>query len=349
MKKWTKRVIATIVVFIAVFLAIGVSLLSRNRKPPVFHVTGIIDGVEVNLSSKVAGKISRISCNEGDKVQAGQVVITLESDDIKASLEQAMAGVERAKANVKVAEASIENSRANVLAAEAEVKSAAADLEKAGAQMEESRRQADRREDLYKKNLIAKESRDQMVTEHAINVAAYDSSKEKLNAARSRKDVAASQLNAAISQWNSSKAMLKEAEANRAFFRSKRDDTSIVTPVTGTVIFKALETGEMVSPGAAILTIVDLNSLYARVDIDETKIGRVVLNDKAFVRVEGVPGKTFEGRISEIGRYGEFATQRDVVRGREDIKTFRVKVRVDDPSGTLKPGMTVDVEMPGKS
>jgi HlyD family secretion protein len=277
------------------------------------------------------------------------VVITLESDDIKASAEQAMAGVERAKADVKVAEASIENSKANVLAAEAEVKGAVADLEKAGAQKEESRRQADRREDLYNKNLIAKESRDQSVTEYAVNAAAYDSSKEKLNAARSRKDVAASQLNAAISQWNSSKAMLKEAEANRAFFRSKLDDTSIVTPVTGTVIFKALEPGEMVSPGVAVLTIVDLNSLYARVDIDETKIGRVVLNDNAFVRVEGVPGKIFAGRISEIGRYGEFATQRDVVRGREDIKTFRVKVRVDDPTGVLKPGMTVDVEIPGKT
>jgi HlyD family secretion protein len=348
MKKWTKRVIALIVVFVVVLLAIGVSLLFRNRKPPVFHVTGIIDGVEVNLSSKVAGKISRISCNEGDKVQAGQVVITLESDDIKASLEQAMAGVDRAKANVKTAEASIENGRANVHAAEAEVKSAAADLEKAVAQMEESRRQADRREELYKKNLIAKEFRDQMVTENVINMAGYDSSKEKLNAARSRKDVAASQLNAAISQWNSSKAMQKEAEANRAFFRSKLDDTSIVTPITGTVIFKAIETGEMISPGMAVLTIVDLNSLYARVDIDETKIGRVILNGKAFVRVGGVSGKAFEGRISEIGRSGEFATQRDVVRGREDIKTFRVKVRVDDPTGILKPGMTVDVEIPGK-
>lgn len=349
MKKRTKRVIALIVVFFAVVLAIGVSLLFRNRKPPVFHVTGIIDGVEVNLSSKVAGKISRISCNEGDKVEAGQVVITLESDDIKASVEQAIAGVERAKAGVKVAEASIENGRANVLAAESDVKSAAADLEKAGARMEESRRQADRRDDLYKKDLIAKESRDQMVTEYAVNAAAYDSSKEKLNAARSRKEVAASQLNAAISQWNSSKAMRKEAEANRAFFRSKLDDTSIVTPITGTVIFKALESGEMVSPGAAVLTIVDLNRLYARVDIEETKIGGVVLNGKAFVRVEGVPGKTFEGRTSEIGRNGEFATQRDVVRGREDIKTFRVKVRVDDPTGTLKPGMTVDVEIPGKT
>ncbi|MGE5284821.1 MAG: HlyD family secretion protein [Actinomycetota bacterium] len=348
MKQWTKRAIALIVVVFAVLLAIGVSLLSRNREPLALNVTGIIDGTEVNLSSKVAGKISRISCNEGDTVQAGQVVITLESDDINASVKQAMAGVERAKADVKVAESSIENGRANVLAAEAEVGSAAADLEKAGAQVEESRRQADRREDLFKMNLIAKESRDQMVSEYAVNVAAYDSSKGKLNAARSRKDVAAGQLNAAIGQWNASKAALKEAEANLAFFRSKFADTSIVAPVTGTVIFKALETGEMVSPGAAILTIVDLHSLYARVDIDETKIGKVVLNDNAVIRVEGVPGKTFEGRVSEIGRYGEFATQRDVVRGREDIKTFRVKVRVDDPTGMLKPGMTVDVEIPGK-
>ena len=348
MKKWPRRVLVPAVIILAAGIAIGFYFLSRDRKATALHVTGIIDGIEVNLSSKVAGRISRIRCDEGDKVRAGQVVITLESDDIKASLEQAIAGVERAKADVDVAEASIENGRANLLAAEAEAKGAAADLEKAGAQMEESKRQADRREDLYKKNLISKESRDQSVTDHAVSVATYDSSKEKLNAARSRRTAAAGQLNAAVSQWNSSKAMRKEAEANRAFFRSKLDDTSIVTPVTGTVIFKALETGEMVTPGTTVLTIVDLDSLYARVDIDETKIGRVVLNDKAYVRVDGAPGKTFEGKISEIGRYGEFATQRDVVRGREDIKTFRVKVRVDDPSGVLKPGMTVDVEFPWK-
>lgn len=59
--------------------------------------------------------------------------------------------------------------------------------------------------------------------------------------------------------------------------------------------------------------------------------------------VDGLPGRKFQGRVSEIGRYAEFATQRDVVRGREDIKTFRVKVRVDDPGGFLKPGMTVEV------
>jgi HlyD family secretion protein len=61
-----------------------------------------------------------------------------------------------------------------------------------------------------------------------------------------------------------------------------------------------------------------------------------------------MPGKTFQGKITEIGRYAEFATQRDVIRGRQDIKTFRVKVRVDDPERLLKPGMTVEVEIPKK-
>jgi hypothetical protein len=58
--------------------------------------------------------------------------------------------------------------------------------------------------------------------------------------------------------------MLKESEANIAFYRSKLKDMTITTPVTGTVIFKAFEKGETVSPGVTILTVVDLNSLYAR-------------------------------------------------------------------------------------
>jgi HlyD family secretion protein len=74
----------------------------------------------------------------------------------------------------------------------------------------------------------------------------------------------------------------------------------------------------------------------------------VVLDGRASVTAEGLPGRVFKGKISEIGRYAEFATQRDVVRGREDIKTFRVKVRVEDPDGLLKPGMTVEVAIPVK-
>jgi HlyD family secretion protein len=114
-------------------------------------------------------------------------------------------------------------------------------------------------------------------------------------------------------------------------------------------VFKALEKGETVSPGVTILTIVDLADLYVRVDLDETMVGNISLNSEAIIRTVGTPQRTLKGKIYEIGRYAEFATQRDVTRGRQDIKTFRVKVRFADTGGVLKPGMTVEVEIPKKS
>jgi HlyD family secretion protein len=348
MKRRRRVLIALLCVLVVAAALIGIWHLSREKEELSLYVTGIIDGMEVNLSPKVGGRISSICCKEGDGVRMGQVAISLESDDIKASVRQAQAGVERARSDVKAAEASAETYKANLIGAEADIRSAAADLARAREQMEEAKNEAARREELYAKNLISKESRDQLVSSYMVNAAACEASREKLDSVRSKKDAAVGQINAALSQVNASRSALKEAEANLAFSRSKLADTVIATPVTGTVIFKAFETGETVSPGETILTVIDLDNLYARVDIDETKIGNVVLHGDAFVTVEGVPGRVFKGRITEIGRHAEFATQRDVIRGREDIKTFRVKVGVDDPSGILKPGMTVDVEIPKK-
>jgi HlyD family secretion protein len=337
-----------LLVLLSVLAAVFLYNSLTNRPQTTLRATGIIDGVEVNLSPKVAGRISWLCCREGDTVTAGQVAATLDSQDLKAAVEQAAAAVERAKADIRTAGASIDNARSNMISAGADMKSAAADMERARAQMEESRREAERAKELYKKEFISRESRDQIVAAYEVNAASFDSSKEKLNSARARRDAASSQLSAAESQLVSSKAMQKEAEAALAFSRAKLADTIIKTPVAGVVIFKSMEAGETVSPGVTIMTIVDLNSLYARVGIDETKIGGVVLNNPATVTADGLPGRVFKGTVSEIGRYAEFATQRDVVRGREDIKTFRVKVRVDDPEGLLKPGMTVEVAIPLK-
>jgi HlyD family secretion protein len=347
-KKAFLRAGVVLLVLLAVFAAVFLYHSLTKKAPATLRATGIIDGVEVNLSPKVAGRISWICCKEGDTVTADQVAVTLESEDLKASVDQAAAAVERAKADIRTAQASIGNARANMISAGADMKSAAADVERARSQSEESKREATRAEELYKKEFISREARDQTVSSYEVNAAALLSSKEKFNSASSRRDAASSQLTAAESQLTSSRAMQKEAEAALAFSKSKLADTVIKTPVTGVVIFKSMEAGETVSPGVTIMTIVDLNSLYARVDVDETKIGGVVLNGSAAVTVDGLPGKVFRGSISEIGRYAEFATQRDVVRGREDIKTFRVKVRVEDPAGLLKPGMTVEVAIPQK-
>ena len=347
-KKAKKAFVIFPAIIAACLLAVllGLRLEHKNTVAPI-HETGIIDGYEVNLSPKVAGRISWLGADEGDTVKAGQVLVTLDSEDVKASLAQAVAARKKAEDDISAARAQEENAKADILSADADAKSARADVAMAQAQEEESGREAKRAESLYRENFISTQSRDQSLSSYDVNRAAYESSVDKLASARAKKAAAATGVDLAQSQLESAKAVLREAQANVAYYQSKLDDTVIKTPVSGTVIFKAHEQGETVSPGDTILTVVDLNGLYARVDIDETKIGGVELNGPAYITVDGVPGKVFKGRVTEIGRYAEFATQRDVIRGREDIKTFRVKVRVlEDPGRILKPGMTVEVTIP---
>jgi HlyD family secretion protein len=344
-----KRIIILAIVFLIAITILVVFFAQRGKRAVTIQTTGVVEGVEVNLSPKVSGRISEICCDEGERAEKGQIVIKLESDDLRASVEQARAGVEKAKADVRVAESAIENARANIQNAEAEIKSSEADVEKARAVMDDAKRKLDRATALYKEELISTDYYEIATTSYDTSVATYMASKAKLTASYSKRDAAIAQLNSSISELSSAKAGLKESEANLSYHLSKLNDTTIITPVSGTVIFKALEKGETVSPGVTILTIVDMGSLYIRVDIEETLIGSVALDSESFVRAEGIPDKVFKGRVSEIGRYAEFATQRDVTRGRQDIKTFRVKIKVTDTGGVLKPGMTVEVEIPKKA
>ncbi len=332
-----------IIIAVLIFLYINKGKRSENIKS-----TGIIEGIEVNLSPKVSGRISYICCNEGDPVKEGKVVITLESDDLRASVEQARAGVEKAKAEVKVSESAIGNAQANIVTAEADIRTAESDIEKARVQMELAKSEMDRSNALYKKDFISKESVDIAVTAYNVSVADYTSSKSRLASANSKRDAALAQLETAESQLKSARANRKQSEASLSFDIAKLADMTITSSISGTVVFKSLEKGEIVSPGMTVLTIVDMKDLYARVDIDETLIDNLALNSKAIIRTEGTLGEPFKGKVYEIGRYAEFATQRDVTGGRQDIKTFRVKIKLEDPGGILKPGMTVEVEIPKK-
>lgn len=344
-----KRIIIFAIILLIAVTVLVVFFAQKGKRAVTIQTTGVVEGVEVNLSPKVSGRISEICCDEGERVEKGQIVIKLESDDLRASVEQARAGVDKSKADVRVSESAIENAKANIQNAEAEIKSSEADVEKARAVMDDAKKKLDRATALYKEELISTDYYEIATTNYDTSVATYMASKARLTASHSKRDAAIAQVNSSISERNSAKARLKESEANLSYHMSKLNDAVIITPVSGTVIFRALEKGETVSPGITILTIVDMDNLYIRVDIEETLIGSVVLDSEAIIRAEGIPDKVFKGKVSEIGRYAEFATQRDVTRGRQDIKTFRVKIKVTDTGGVLKPGMTVEVEIPKKA
>lgn len=321
---------------------------NKGKKPETIGTTGIVEGTEVNLSSKVSGRISEFCCKEGDKVTAGHVVLRLDSDELKASKEQARAGVLRAKADILSSEAAVKSSKANLKSAEADIKNAEAELEMINVQMQEAERVMYRAELLYKHEYISNADVELAMTSHDSTKASSDAANARLKAAVSKKDAAASQINSANSLLASARARLREAEALLKLQDARLKDTEIVSPISGTVIFKGMETGEVVSPGVTILSIVDLEDLWVRIDLEETYIGHVRIGDEAIITINGMPGRSFKGTVAEIGKEAEFATQRDVTRGRQDIKTFRIKIKTYDKTGTLKPGMTVMVEIPGK-
>ena len=342
------------IIFIAGMALVAIAVLAifyarRNKIPTSIRTTGVVEGTEVNISSMITGRIFKECCREGDTVQHGQVLIELESEELKASFEQALAGIEKSKADIGVYASAIESSRANTDSAAADIEDAAAEVEKARAKMEEAKRELDRYTELYKKRIIAKANYDVASTAYETAVADYRSATAKLSATRSKKSAADAQLRTAENQLTAALAGLKQSETNLSVYKAKLAQTIITSPIVGTIVFKALEAGEAVSPGATILTIVDLNHLYIRVDVEETLVGSLGLNQPATIRTEGAPEKIFTGKISEIGSNAGFATQKDVTRGRQDIKTFKIKIDVEDADGYLKPGMTVNVEIPQKA
>jgi HlyD family secretion protein len=150
--------------------------------------------------------------------------------------------------------------------------------------------------------------------------------------------------------------MLKAAEAavqmNEATVeRVKRDleETRVTSPVGGRVMMRAYEPGEVVAPGASVLSVAQMDPIVIYAFVDEIGVAALRVGDGAEWRT--AHGDTIRGaaRIVSIIPEGQFATQKDKGRFKRDIKVYRVKLRAENGDETLKPGMTVDVVFDSKS
>lgn len=237
------------------------------------QVVGMIEAPEVNVTSRIPGRIQQLDLEEGDRVKRGEVVCRIEATDIRNQLAKA----------------------------KAEVSLAHADLDKAG-------RDLARTVKLFKKKVASAEARDDAVT-----------------------------------QVELARARLQSAQAQVGYYEDQLHDTEIRSPIDGVIVDKVLEVGEWVTPGTPILTVDDLSTIWARVDVQETNLASLHVGEPAQVTLPGNPPTVLPGRIMAIGLEAQFATERDVRRGRQDIRTFYVKVRVLQDSQEAKPGMTAEV------
>ena len=165
------------------------------------------------------------------------------------------------------------------------------------------------------------------------SVQNFDAARTSYDSARARVDAAQQQSEAAAAQKKKANVYL--------------DYTRILAPTNGIVDTRAALQGEVVTPGQAIVTLINQDDLWVRADVEETYIDKIHLGDQFQVRLPS--GATRTGTVFFRGVDADYATQRDVSRTKRDIKTFEIRLRCDNSDRALAVGMTAYVIFPLKS
>jgi HlyD family secretion protein len=180
--------------------------------------------------------------------------------------------------------------------------------------------------------------------------AAVGAARAQAKAAAAQADVASAQADAADARVDGARAgaeaavaQLEAATAGLGVAEAQIARLSMTAPVTGTVLTRSIEPGEVVSPGAALMELADLDHLTLTVYVPEDRYGQVSVGEQVGVTVDSFPGQTFSGTVSRIADQAEF-TPRNVqtVEGRTST-VFAVELALDPAGGKLKPGMPADV------
>lgn len=334
------------VILIIIVVAIGAGVFLRTRSVPpenIVSTTGVMEATEVELSPKIAGRVAWVCCKEGDAIKAGDIAVRLDSDEIKARVEEKRAALTGAESGITEAKVALENAFAQKESARFDLEAAGAEVKRAEALLNEASENVERARGLFKDGYMAKKELDAAEAAFASASAVLSTAKARSRSSQAVLRNSEVNIKAARARIDSAGSKKAQAEAELRVLLAGLADTVITSPINGVVVYKAFEAGEFVTPGAPVYTIDDLSNIWARADIEESGIQKVRLGAPAKVSLPG--GASYDGKVIEIGEVGSFATQRDVTRGRPDIKTFRVKVSVAGHNGALKPGMTAEVRI----
>ncbi|HET7876246.1 MAG TPA: efflux RND transporter periplasmic adaptor subunit [Methylomirabilota bacterium] len=325
----TKGAIALAVLFVlGLAYAYGGRLFGDGSKPTV-SVTGTIEATQVDVSAKIAGRIKARLVNEGDRVKQGQLLVRLDDEELAAE-------VRRQEAAVRSAEATLRDLVAG--ARQEEIEDARSALKSAEATRIMTERDFRRVQELYRKELIAAQDVDKARQAYEVAQAQEQGARQRLNLllAGSRPE-----------QIEAARGRLAEAQSALGVARTRLKEMTIVSPITGVVLRKNLEPGEMANPGVSILTLMNPKELWLRAYVPEEEIGRIKVDDRAKVTVDAYRDRTFPGRVSEIASEAEF-TPKNVQTKKERVNlVFRIKIALDNPEGILKPGMPADADIGG--
>ena len=307
-----------------------------------------VSGTIVSVSPKISGRIAEVLVKEGDTVKAGQILTKIDVRDAAVQKKQAEAALAAAKAKY---DAILAGSRPQEIGqARAGADQAQASADQALANLNNAEKTYQRMSKLYADDAISTTQRDYAE-------AAYLMAKEGWKAAREATNSAGQKLDLVVSgsreeDIRATAAQVKQAEATLEAANLNNEYTDILSPVDGVIALKNVNSGEVVTAGQTLFSVVDSKDLWLNARIEETKIGKIKTGQKADYTIDGYPGRTFTGKVYEIGiaTNSTFAlVPTENTSGNFTKVTQRISIKITLPENSsgiiFRPGMQALIDI----
>lgn len=305
-----------------VFAALLLSACGHDAPSPK-HVTGLVDATEIDVASKIPGRVVELEVREGDRVEKGQKLAKIESEEIGAKMQQVKAAMEAAEAKLRMARSG---------ARQEEVEAARRQVESAKHQVQIAQKTYERVEKLHEANAIADAKLDEAKFQ-------YDVARDQLAVAEAKLTVL--RKGARPEEIDALAALVDQAQATLTEVTVYEKEMVQTAPIAGEVSKIVVHRGELAATGYPIVTLVDLSDLWVTFTLREDALRNVRKGTTLRVFVPALDREA-QLEVFHIAAMGDFATWRATSeRDAFDLKSFEVRARPLAPIEGLRPGMTI--------
>ncbi|GMU64215.1 MAG: membrane protein [Acidobacteriota bacterium] len=323
-----KRIVPVVVVLaLGGFLAWR-SLAPREGEGAAIAASGTVEATEARLGFEVAGRIVAIEVREGDRVVAGRELARLDDAELAARRAQAVAQVDSARARLAELEAGFRSQ---------EVAQARTAVAAASERVADAERDLERTTTLYEGGAVPRESLDKAALAAELARRQHEQTAQQLALLAS---------GARPEQVAGARALVAQAEAAVATLDATLAKSRLAAPFPGIVTVRHREPGEIVAPGAAVVTLMNPDDRWVRIYVPENRLGRVSIGQRAAIVSDTFPGRRYDGEVAFVADEAEF-TPKNVQTTEERVRlVYAVKVRITgDGQLELKPGLPADVTL----
>lgn len=276
---------------------------------------GRIEATEVDIATKLAGRVKAMMVDEGDFVTLGQPLAEMQIDVLEAQRDEALAQSSRALTSVASAQAQVAARMSDTAAAQALVVQRESELDAA-------QRRLDRTNNLVTKHAIAEQTLDDDRADLRSATAARTAAIAQVEASRAA-------IHAAESAVTGAKAGVVASEASIARIEADILDSHLKAPRAGRVQYRVAQPGEVIAAGGKVLNMVDLSDVYMTFFLPETVVGKIALGSEVHLILDAADRFVIPARVSYVASTAQFTPKTVETESERQKLMFRVKARLD--------------------